>query len=222
MPWSIFTQGGGTAAAADWADELLQADQAPINPTTERFVYDWETSEGGGGAYNPLNQGPVPGQPALTTTGSQYGGGAADFASPAAGIAGAVDYLNMPAYAGVQQALKAGTSYQAMTTALWNSPWASSHYGYGANWQSPPFPGSDTNAASYPGTAGGNTAAPSPSGTSATTTGIISSLSPSTWEKVGVEVVGVLVGAGLVAAGLWKAANPDRSFAATIGKAAMP
>jgi hypothetical protein len=140
MPWSIFTQGGGTAVAADWAQQLLKALGAPVSVGNEQFIYDWEQSEGGGGKYNPLNQGPVPGHPELTTTGQQYGGGAADFASWAAGLTGAVDYINMPAYSGVKAGLMANNPIAARN-ALWASSWAGSHYGYGSAWNDDPFPG---------------------------------------------------------------------------------
>lgn len=140
MPWSIFTQGGGTGAAVTWAQKLQNALGIPVNDTDTQFIYDWEVSEGGGGAFNPLNQGPVPGHPELTTTGPQYGGGAADFAGWDAGIQGAVDYLNMPAYAGVLKGLQ-DQSYSEAETNLWNSPWAASHYGYGANWSTEAPPG---------------------------------------------------------------------------------
>lgn len=141
MAWSIFTQGGGSGAALAWDQRLLAADNAPLTPQNEQFIYDWMKSEGGGGINNPLNQGPVPGNPSLTTSGSQYGGGAADYASIDSGIQGAVAYLHMPAYAGVQSALLQGTSYQAAAQALWASPWAASHYGYGKNWNTDPLPG---------------------------------------------------------------------------------
>src|SRR5271166_362077 len=95
MAWSIFTDGGGSGAAVTWAQDLLTAIGAPLSAGNVQFVYDWEESEGGGGKYNPLNQGDVSGQPNLTSTGSQYGGGAADFVSWQAGITGAAAYLNM-------------------------------------------------------------------------------------------------------------------------------
>lgn len=143
MPWSIFTDGGGNGAALTWAKNLLKADGAPDTPANEQFIYDWEKSEGGGGKYNPLNQGPVPGHPELTTTGSQYGGGAADYANYQAGIQGAVDYLNMPNYTAVQAALKAGNAAEAKA-ALIRSPWAESHYGNGASFSNAPLPGQAT------------------------------------------------------------------------------
>jgi hypothetical protein len=140
MPWSIFQDGGGPEVAVGWADQLLGLIGAPKTPGNVEFIYQWERAEGGGGKYNPLNQGPVPGQPNLTTTGQQYGGGAADYASWQAGLLGARDYLNMPAYAGVRNALLADKPAQARS-ALWASPWAASHYGYGASWPGGPVPG---------------------------------------------------------------------------------
>lgn len=140
MAWSIFKQGGGDNAAEDWAVALLEEVGAPVTPGNTQFVYDWEESEGGGGEYNPLNQGPVPGQPQLTTSGSQYGGGAANYASWQAGLQGASDYLSMPDYAGVLAALKANNPTGA-AQALWASPWAASHYGDGADWSTQPLPG---------------------------------------------------------------------------------
>lgn len=141
MAWSIFSDGGGNGAALTWAQNFLKALGAPVTPGNEQFVYDWEKSEGGGGKYNPLNQGPVPGHPELTTTGSQYGGGAADYASYAAGIQGAVDYLNMSNYTQVKAALMANNPTQARA-ALIASPWAASHYGGGSSFSNAPLPGS--------------------------------------------------------------------------------
>jgi len=140
MAWSIFQEGGGPGAAGTWAQDLLKAIGAPVSPGNQQFIYDWEVSEGGGGKFNPLNQGPVPGQPGLTTTGSQFGGGAADYASWQAGLQGAVDYLHMPNYKAVLSNLKANNP-AAARAALWASPWAGSHYGYGSAWSNDPFPG---------------------------------------------------------------------------------
>src|SRR5215472_10686795 len=140
MPWSIFRDGGGPGAALTWAMDLLNRIGAPATAGNKQFVYDWEVSEGGGGRFNPLNQGPVPGHPELTSTGQQYGGGAADYVSWQAGLLGASDYLHMPAYSAVLKDLRDNNPSQAEID-LWNSPWASSHYGYGAAWSHSPLPG---------------------------------------------------------------------------------
>jgi hypothetical protein len=138
MPWSIFQNGPG--AAATWADDLLRKIGAPLTPGNEQVIYDWEVSEGGGGAYNPLNQGPVPGHPELTTTGQQYGGGAADFAGWAAGLQGAADYLSMASYLPIREALVSNDP-AAARSAIIDSPWAASHYGGGRGFSNAPLPG---------------------------------------------------------------------------------
>jgi len=140
MAWSVFTDGGGPSVALGWATQFLQRLGAPVTPGNLEFVYQWEKSEGGGGKFNPLNQGPVQGKPWLTTTGSQYGGGAADFASWDAGLEGAYDFLHYNYYKGVLQGLLANDPIAARQ-ALWASPWAASHYGYGSNWANVPIPG---------------------------------------------------------------------------------
>lgn len=160
MAWSIFTQGGGEGAAVTWAKDLLSALGVPQSSANVQFIYDWEKSEGGGGKYNPLNQGPVPGHPELTTTGQQFGGGAADYASWNAGITGAADYLHMSSYSGILSALKS-SSYSGARSALIASPWAASHYSGGSAFSNATPPGAaaltaDTTSAgiSIPGVGG--------------------------------------------------------------------
>jgi hypothetical protein len=138
-PWSIFTNGGGPLAAVAWAQQLLHTVKAPVTRGNLQVLYQWQKSEGGGGVYNPLNQGPVPGQPGLTTSGVQYGGGAANFASWKAGIQGAAAYLHMPNFSAILGALK-GNNPAAAKSAIIASPWAASHYGGGANWYNGPLP----------------------------------------------------------------------------------
>lgn len=140
MAWSIFQQGGGQQAAVQWAVDFLAALGAPQSPGNVQFVYDWELAEGGGGKFNPLNQGPVPGQASLTSTGSQYGGGAADFVTYQAGIQGAVDYLHMANFSKIAGALQ-NNDPVAARAALIASPWAASHYNGGKNFPNTPIPG---------------------------------------------------------------------------------
>lgn len=140
MAWSIFKEGGGPEVAVGWAHQLLQKLGAPDTPGNVEFIYQWEKAEGGGGKYNPLNQGPVAGKPWLTTTGEQYGGGAADFASWDAGLQGAYDFLHYNYYKGVLAGLMSNNP-TAARSALWASPWAASHYGYGKNWPFVSIPG---------------------------------------------------------------------------------
>lgn len=140
MSWSIFTQGGGDQVAVGWAHQLLKLIGAPESAGNVQFIYQWEKAEGAGGKYNPLNQGPVSGHPELTTTGSQYGGGAADFASWDAGLKGASIFLSYPQYSKVLSNLKSDNP-AAAREALWASPWAASHYGYGSHWPNVAIPG---------------------------------------------------------------------------------
>lgn len=140
MPWSIFSDGGGDGAAATWAGDLLGQIGAPQTVANEQVIYDWEVSEGGGGKYNPLNQGPVPGQSQLTSTGPQFGGGAADYVSWAAGLQGAADYLGMPNFSAIRAALVANNA-EGARTAIITSPWAASHYGGGSAFSDAPLPG---------------------------------------------------------------------------------
>lgn len=140
MAWSIFQLPNGDGEAATWADDALSQIGAPQSPGNEKFMYDWETSEGGGGKFNPLNQGPVPGHPGLTSTGQQYGGGAADYRSWKDGLTGFADYMGMTDYAKVKADLMNDDQARAKQD-LWASPWAGSHYGYGSAWSDVAFPG---------------------------------------------------------------------------------
>jgi hypothetical protein len=145
MAWSIFTasQGGGTGSAATWASDLLSGIGAPESAGNKQMVYDWEVSEGGGGQYNPLNVGPDPDDPGLALTGEQYGGGAADYGSWSDGLKATEDYLSMQNFSDIESSLKSNQPIEAETE-LWDSPWAGSHYGYGADWSTEPIPGKAT------------------------------------------------------------------------------
>lgn len=147
MAWSIFQQGGGDNVAVAWAQQLLTKLGVPVTPGNTEFIYQWEKSEGGGGAYNPLNTGGVYGHPELTTTGSQYGGGANDFASWDAGLVGSAINIQTPGpdnYPAIVTALRNNDPASARQ-ALWNSGWAASHYGYGSNWSNATLPGNTSN-----------------------------------------------------------------------------
>lgn len=196
MPWSIFTQGGGPGAALQWARDLLASVGAPDTPATEQFVYDWMKAEGGGGMWNPLNQGPVSGHPELTTTGSQYGGGAADFASRSAGLQGAVDYLNYPNYKQtVLDPLVAGNT-DAARAGLVASPWASGHYGGRLN--SDPLPSGVQTVTGTPGGSPGSSSGSSgtihiPVGPYHLDTGIPDAAGMQHYTLIALGVVGGLV-----------------------------
>ena len=189
--WSIFEQGGGPGAAFTWAIDLLKGLGAPLSAGNEQFVYDWETSEGGGGQFNPLNQGPVPGSPQLTSSGAQFGGGAANFVSWAAGLTGAVDYLAMPSFVQIAGDLVANDPTGARA-ALIASPWAASHYNDGSAFSDAPLPGQKSALAAAGGSASGAAASSTPS-TASALNGLTSDL-----KTYAVIVPLVIGGAGLV------------------------
>lgn len=143
MAWSIFKQGGGDSVAVGWAHQFLKLLGAPESPGNVEFIYQWEKSEGDGGKFNPLNTGPVLQHPEWTTTGEQFGGGAADYASWEAGQLGSAYFLEhyqQATYSKILSALRANDPVSARE-ALWASPWAESHYGYGSNWSNATVPG---------------------------------------------------------------------------------
>lgn len=143
MAWSIFKQGGGEAVAVGWAQQFLSALGAPVTPGNVEFIYQWEKAEGGGGKYNPLNTGPVRQHPEWTTTGEQYGGGAADYTSWSTGILGPkyfLEHYQQATYSKILSALKNNDPAGARA-ALIASPWAASHYGWGKHWPNVHVPG---------------------------------------------------------------------------------
>jgi hypothetical protein len=205
MPWSIFGAGGGPGAAYTWAKDLLKRLGAPATAGNTQFVFDWETSEGGGGKFNPLNQGPVPGKPSLTTTGQQFGGGAADYASWAAGLTGAADYLSMPSYRGIADALRRNQPAEARSRLI-ASPWAASHYGYGAAFSDQPLPGKASALAPAGGAAAGGGAG---GGGFLGLPGAITGLG-STLKTAAIVAPIVVVGGALVVVGAAKATGMDK------------
>lgn len=199
MAWSIFKEGGGKGVAVTWASDLLSAIGAPQTPGNVQVVYDWEVSEGAGGKYNPLNQGPVPGHPELTTTGSQYGGGAADYRDWQSGIQGAADYLNMQNFRSIKNALVSGNS-SAARNAIINSPWAASHYGHGSAFSTEAVPGQ---AAALPGVTDASALGPMvPDAGNTVMNGILKALGLPDVKELAERAGLILFGAILVVVGL--------------------
>jgi hypothetical protein len=212
MPWSIFSDGGGAGAAATWAIDLLKKIGAPLTAGNEQFIFDWETSEGGGGKYNPLNQGTDTLNPALTSTGNQYGGGAADYVSWSAGLQGAADYLTFPNFSAIADDLKANNPTQARADLI-NSPWAASHYGGGSGFSQSPFPGK---ASALPGDSGSSSSSSSPSGITGALTTFVKDI-----EGGFVLVPLVLVGGGLIVMGAIRMTGAKQKAQAAAGGAAQ-
>lgn len=209
-PWSIFTDGGGDGAALTWAIDEIKMDKLPDTSDNEQFFYDWEISEGGGGAYNPLNQGDDPKNPGLTDTGSQYGGGAANYTGWQAGLEGAHDYITgMSSYHDLYVDLQKSDIQQAKYD-LWQSPWASGHYGYGSEWSDATPPGKATALGK-----GGGGVDPSKGGGGSTTGGTPAtddsigfgpfSISNSTLQRFGLIVLGGL----MILIGIWMLAGHE-------------
>lgn len=212
MAWSIFKEGGGKGSAQTWAESLLTAIGAPTSPGNVQVIYDWEVSEGAGGKYNPLNQGPVPGHPELTTTGSQYGGGAADYASWQAGLQGAVDYLGMSSYTSIKKALVAGDS-SAARAAIIASPWAGSHYGNGSAFATDSIPGQDN---ALPGITNANFITSVGGAVSGATGGVfdalVNALGVSDVKDLAERAALILLGTVLLVIGLFRFVGRDKAL----------
>ena len=186
VPWSIFQQGGGSGAALTWAEDALREIGAPLTQGNEQLIYDWEVSEGGGGWYNPLNQGPVPGQPQLTSTGPQYGGGAANYVSYAAGLTGTKDYLAMPSFSDIEKDLQGNNPQQARTDII-NSDWAGSHYDWGSAFSDAPIPGKAS-------VLQGGTVTDSATTATSGVSGFVSFFTSSdTYERAGLVILGAII-----------------------------
>lgn len=196
MAWSIFTQGGGNGAALSWAVDLLHKLGAPTSAGNQQVIYDWEVSEGGGGTYNPLNQGVDPANTSLTSGGNSSGGGAANYVSWAAGLQGAADYLSMPNFSKIGDDLRANNPAAARNDII-TSPWAASHYGNGRAFSNAGIPGAQTPLPA----AGGSPNAPVPVGTSTSSdpgiTGALTDLT-SNLKTFAIVVPVVIGGAALV------------------------
>ena len=123
----------GLSTRGGWARAFLAADGMPESRCDRRAVVAWEVAEGGGfgnqATNNPLNLNPPanvgwPGQEAI---------GAWAFPDTTQGQVDGLRYsvTNVQKYyPGIQSALRAGDNDQAVLTAVEDSPWAGSHYGY--------------------------------------------------------------------------------------------
>lgn len=117
---SINTASSGAKDYRGWARALLSGLGFPQSNANLRFVYDWALSEGGP-MSNPLNVGIYSSSTAQPNQ------------SVGAGLAATVRAINQGYYSGIRAAL-ASSNYDEAAHALWYSPWAASHYGYGSRW----------------------------------------------------------------------------------------
>lgn len=117
-----------------WAVDFLRA-LGNDHPTGETvgMVVAWTLAEdSGSGAFernNPLNTT----QPGFAENQTINGDGVKGYADRQAGLDAAVHTVTNGLYDGVVAALQSNDP-EAAKAALWASPWASSHYGWGTGW----------------------------------------------------------------------------------------
>jgi hypothetical protein len=120
---------------ADWAKLVLIDGGWPVTEQNVTVMLQWMREENGTDNWwnrnNPLNNG----------HGSGGGSGLGSYDSLVTAAEYAADNLiKRSFYTAIVAALEDGTSAQAVAQAIWASPWASSHYGNGANWTTSPVP----------------------------------------------------------------------------------
>jgi hypothetical protein len=120
---------------ADWAKLVLIYGDWPVTEQNVTVMLQWMREENGPDNWwnrnNPLNNG----------HGSGGGSGLGSYDSlDTAAFYAADNLLKRSFYTAIVAALEDGTSATAVAQAIWASPWASSHYGNGANWTTSPVP----------------------------------------------------------------------------------
>jgi hypothetical protein len=118
---------------ADWAELVLIFGGWPVTEQNVTVMLQWMREENGPDNWwnrnNPLNNG----------HGSGGGSGLGSYDSLVTAAEYAADnLLKRSFYTAIVAALEDGTSASAVAQAIWASPWASSHYGNGANWTTSP------------------------------------------------------------------------------------
>ena len=119
----------------DWAKLVLVEGGWPTTSENVTFMLQWMREENGTDNWwnrnNPLNNG----------HGSGGGSGLGSYDSLVTAAYYAADNLKERSfYVAIVAALEDGSSAHATAEAIWASPWASSHYGYGAWWSTSPVP----------------------------------------------------------------------------------
>lgn len=114
-------------------DVLAGLGNTSPTPATVRMIVEWTIAEDAGdGAltrHNPLNTT----QSGYNETHAINDDGVRGYATYADGLAATLQTLSYGYYTAIVAALRANDP-EAAKRALWASPWASSHYGYGAAW----------------------------------------------------------------------------------------
>jgi len=114
-------------------DVLAGLGNTSPTPATVRMIVEWTIAEDDGdGAltrHNPLNTT----QSGYNETHSINDDGVRGYATYADGVAATLQTLSYGYYVDIVAALRANDP-DAARSALWASPWASSHYGWGQAW----------------------------------------------------------------------------------------
>ncbi|MFF2495479.1 hypothetical protein [Agromyces sp. NPDC058064] len=122
---------GGTNV--DWAKLVIVEGGWPLTDENVTFMMRWMRQENGADNWwnrnNPLNNG----------QGSGGGSGLGSYPTLVEAAYYAAENLRSGRYPEVDAALARGDSAEATAQAIWASPWASSHYGYGTHWSSRPY-----------------------------------------------------------------------------------
>ena len=117
----------------DWAKLVLISGDFPLTQANIDVMLRWMRQENGPDNWwnrnNPLNNG----------NGSGGGSGLGSYATLPIAAEYAADSLRRYAfYDAIEASLEAGTDANATAQAIWASPWATSHYGYGSHWSTAP------------------------------------------------------------------------------------
>lgn len=128
--WQTLVAGGTNL---DWAKLVLVDGGWPVTEENVTFMMRWMRQENGADNWfnrnNPLNNG----------QGSGGGSGLGSYTDLVEAAFYAAQNLTSGRYPAIDAALQRGDSADATAQALWASPWASSHYGYGTHWSSRPY-----------------------------------------------------------------------------------
>ncbi|GAA1762624.1 hypothetical protein [Agromyces humatus] len=119
----------------DWAKLVLVLGEFPVTDQNVVVITQWMREENGPDNWwnrnNPLNNG----------NGSGGGSGLGSYATLQVGAEYAADSLRrLSFYDAIEAGLDAGAPAATTAAAIWQSPWATSHYGNGAHWSTSPVP----------------------------------------------------------------------------------
>lgn len=118
----------------DWAKLVLVYGGWPLTEANVTVMVQWMREENGPDNWfnrnNPMNNG----------QGSGGGSGLGSYDTLDTAAYYAAENLQRSVYADIAAGLADGSSATRTAQAIWASPWATSHYGNGANWTTTPVP----------------------------------------------------------------------------------